>query len=264
MTSFFSPLGLDGDNPFHHRNGEDFFLGEQSRTALTRLSPVLELGGIAVLMGEPGVGKSTLLEHLTEQRVDKNRYRCLRIDFTNLTPSSFLRQLVFAFEEKPRRSKADVVHQLGALWSCVPQDMLLAIDEAQHLSGETLEDLRLLLTTVGQKKTVVVILAGQPALREMLRSPLQQALAQRVTVRCRLMGWTFPETTSYLSQRLKSMGAPPHFMDVEVMQALYDYSKGNPRVIGQTMTSCLISMVMEGQKKLDLPYFKRALAGMES
>jgi type II secretory pathway predicted ATPase ExeA len=255
-TSFFSPLGLDNDSP-----DDPFFPSEQSKAALNRLKPILELGGIAVVVGDPGVGKSRLLEHL-EQQVDKTHYRCVRIDFTNLNPSSFLRQLVLVFEEKPRRSKSDVVHQICSLWCCVPQRILLVVDESQCL-GASLEDLRLLLTTVGQKKAVTVILAGQPGLREMLRSPLQQALAQRITVRCRLLGWSLTEACSYLSQRLKRMGAHPHFMDVETMEALHDYAKGNPRIIVQTFTSCLISMVVEGQSKLDLACFKRTLAGLE-
>lgn len=262
-TTFFSPLGLEGDNLFARTRG-GFFLSEQCKAVLARLTPLLELGGIGVLVGEPGVGKSTLLEHLLEQRVDRNRYRCVRLDFTNLSSGSFLRQLVFAFEEKPRRSKSDVVHQLVELWSCVPQNILLAIDEAQHLAGETMEDLRLLLTGVAHKKAPTVILAGHPALREMLRSPLQQALAQRVTVRCRLLGWSRSEAHSYLSQRLKQMGASSHFMDVEAMDLVYDYAKGNPRLIEQTMTACLIAMVMDRHKKLDAACFQRTLVGMEA
>lgn len=262
MTSFFDPIGLSGENAFGPRAAE-FFPSEQSTGVLRRLAALLELGGIGVLVGESGMGKSTLLRHLLEERVDKNQYRCLQVDFTNLSSSSFLRQLVYAFEEKPRRSKSDVVHQLASLWTCLSQKVLLVVDEAHHLGGETLEDLRLMLTQLANTRGMAVILAGQPSLREMLRSPLQQALSQRVTSRCVLRGWTLAETCSWLSQRLKSMGAPPHFMDVETMEALYHYAKGNPRLICQAMTHCLISMVMEGQRKLDLDCFKRSLASVE-
>lgn len=262
MTSFFDPIGLSGENAFSLRAGE-FFPSEQATAVLRRLSPVLELSGIAVLVGESGMGKSTLLDHLLNERVDKHQYRCVRVDFTNLSSSSFLRQLVFAFEEKPRRSKSDVVHQLALLWNCLSQKVLLVVDEAHHLGGETLEDLRLLLTQVGHQRGLAVILAGHMALREMLRSPLQQALAGRVMARCVLRGWTLAETCSWLSQRLKSMGASSHFMEVEAMEAVYHYAKGNPRLLCQTMTHCLICMVMEGQKKLDLDCFKRALASVE-
>ncbi|MEW6282349.1 MAG: hypothetical protein AB1758_27325 [Candidatus Eremiobacterota bacterium] len=79
-----------------------------------------------------------------------------------------------------------------------------------------------------------------------------------------LRGWTLAETQSWLSQRLKQMEAPAHFMDIETMEALYHYAKGNPRVLCQTMTHCLISMVMEGRKKLDLDCFKRSLAAVEA
>lgn len=258
-TSFFSSLGLESG-----QENEEFLQTEQAKAALTRLIPVLELGGIAVLVGDPGVGKSTLLEYLVQHSVDKNRYRCVRVDFTNLSSGSFLRQLVRAFNEKPRRSKSDVVHQLASLWLSVPQIILLIIDESHHLSGEALEDLRLLITSLSQKRSMTVILAGQPDLRDTLRSPMQQALSQRVLVRCRLLGWTLSETCSYLSGRLKLMGAPARFMDVEAMEALHDVAKGNPRMIKQLFTSCLIAMVVEGHKKLDLTCFRRTLAGMEA
>ncbi len=261
--SFFEPIGLSGENAFALGMG-DFFPSEQATAVLRRLSALLEIGGgIGVLVGDPGMGKSTVIDHLLNERVDKNQYRCVRVDFTNLSTGSFLRQLVFAFEEKPRRSKSDVVHQLASLWNCLSQKVLLVVDEAHHLGGETLEDLRLLLTQLGHHRPATVILAGPQALREMLRSPLQQALSQRVTSRCVLRGWTLAETRSWLSQRLKLMEAPPHFMDVEAMDALYHYAKGNPRVVCQTMTHCLICMVMDGGKKLDLDGFKRSLAAME-
>lgn len=261
--SFFIAIGLSGENAFNLR-AVDYFASEQSTAVLRRLAALLELGGIAMLWGEAGMGKSTLLDHLLAERVDKNQYRCVKVDFTNLSSSSFLRQLVFAFEEKPRRAKSDVVHQLVGLWNCLAQKVLLIVDEAQDLSSETLEDLRLLLTQLGRERGQAVILAGQPSLREILRSPLQQALSQRVMSRCVLRGWTLQETCSFLSQRLKRMEAPPHFMDHDAMEALYHYTKGNPRLICQTMTHCLICMVMEEQKKLDVDCFKRSLSAMET
>ena len=263
MPSFFEPIGLSGENAFSPRAAE-FFPSEQAVAVLRRLAALLELGGILLLWGEAGMGKSTILDHLMKERVDKNQYRCLQVDFTSLSSGGFLRQLVFAFEEKPRRSKSDVVHQLTSLWNCLSQRVLLVVDEAHHLGSEALEDLRLLLTHLGNSRDMAVILAGQPSLREVLRSPLQQALSQRVLSRCALRGWTLSEARSWLSQRLKTMGAPPHFMDMEAMDALYHYAKGNPRVMCQAMTNCLICMVMEGQKKIDVDCFKRSLAAVEA
>jgi len=263
MSSFFSPIGLSGENAFYLRSG-DFFSGGQATAALRRLLPLLELGGIGVLVGEPGMGKSTLLDHLAREYVDPNEYRCVRVDFTNLSSGGFLRQLVYAFGEKPRRSKSDVVHQLVSLWGCLSQKVFLAVDEADHLESEPLEDLRMLTNQLGQGRGLALLLAGQPALRDLLRSPLQQALSQRVMCRVVLRGWTLAEAQSWLSQRLKRMEASPHFMDVEAMEALYHYAKGNPRVLNQTMTHCLIWMVMEGQKRLDVDCFKRALAAIEA
>lgn len=263
MSSFFNSIGLTGENAFNLRSG-DFFPSEQATAVLRRLSALLELGGIGVLVGEPGVGKSTLLDHLIRDCVDPNQYRSVRVDFTNLSSGGFLRQLVFAFGEKPRRSKSDVVHQLVSLWSCLAQKVFLVVDETDHLGAEPLEDLRLLTNQVGQGRGLAMLLAGQPALRDLLRSPLQQALSQRVMCRSVLRGWTLGETQSWLSQRLKLMQAPPHFMDTETMEALYHYAKGNPRVICQTMIHCLITMVMEGQRRLDLDCFKRSLAAIEA
>lgn len=263
MSSFFNPIGLSGENAFSLRSS-DFFPSGQATAVLRQLSALLELGGIGVLVGEPGMGKSMLLDHLVRNCVDPNQYRSVRVNFTNLSSGGFLRQLVFAFGEKPRRSKSDVVHQLVSMWDCLAQKVFLSVDEADHLQFEPLDDLRLLINLVGQGRGLAVILAGKPALRDLLRSPMQQALSQRVMCRAVLRGWTLGETQSWLSQQLKRMEAPPHFMDIEAMEALYQYAKGNPRVINQTVTHCLIWMVMDGRKRLDLDCFKRSLAAIEA
>lgn len=67
MSSFFNPIGLVGENAFNLRSG-DFFPSEQATATLRRLKALLELGGFGVLVGEPGVGKSTLLDHLVRVR----------------------------------------------------------------------------------------------------------------------------------------------------------------------------------------------------
>ena len=109
---------------------------------------------------------------------------------------------------------------------------LLVIDEAQHLSAQALEQLRLFTNIeTNEKKLLQIVLIGQPELQEKLNTRELRQLAQRITARYHLLPLTEQETYDYVNHRLKSVGASRPLFDKKAMKRLFKFSKGTPRLI---------------------------------
>src|SRR2546423_12497878 len=108
---------------------------------------------------------------------------------------------------------------------------VIIVDEAQNLSLEVLEEIRLVTNLkTASEKLQKIVLAGQPELEEKLRDPRLRQLRQRITMRCRTKPLSYEELTGYIAERLRIGGAngTPIFSP-EATQAIYKYSRGIPR-----------------------------------
>jgi general secretion pathway protein A len=128
---------------------------------------------------------------------------------------------------------------------------VLIIDEAQNLSDEVLEEVRMLTNLeTFTEKLMQIILVGQPELEQRLRQPQLRQLRQRLTLRAKTHPFNLEETRSYIQQRLRIAGSngEPVF-DPDAQVALYRYATGIPRVINLLCEHCLVSAFVD-QKKL--------------
>jgi type II secretory pathway predicted ATPase ExeA len=110
---------------------------------------------------------------------------------------------------------------------------VLIVDEAQNLSAEVLEEIRLLTNLeTSKEKLLQIVLSGQPELETKLNRPELRQLRQRITLRCKTEPLTLEETHQYVSSRLRIAGADgrPVFTP-EAIETVYAYSRGIPRVI---------------------------------
>lgn len=120
---------------------------------------------------------------------------------------------------------------------------VLIIDEAQNLSSEVLEEIRLLTNLeTSTEKLLQIVLAGQPELEAKLKDPSLRQLRQRITLRCKTHSLTHDEAAQYVVQRLKTAGSngTPIFTG-EALESVYRYSKGIPRVINLLCEHAMIS-----------------------
>jgi general secretion pathway protein A len=109
---------------------------------------------------------------------------------------------------------------------------VIVIDEAQNLSWELLEEIRLLTNLeTSSEKLVQIVLSGQPELEEMLLNPKVRQLRQRVSLWVRTQPLTSEETQAYIGERLRIAGASEPVLLPEAMELVYYYSKGIPRII---------------------------------
>jgi general secretion pathway protein A len=140
------------------------------------------------------------------------------------------------------------------------------VDEAQRLSPDLLEEIRLLTNLeTPQHKLLQIIIAGQPELMETIRRPEFRQLKQRVSYFCHLQALNADEVGEYITHRLKQAGLPNQTLFPQpVVHAIHEYSKGTPRIVNTLCDNALqigcaakspritVAMVREAAKDLDL------------
>jgi general secretion pathway protein A len=214
------------------------YLSERHAEALAHLMyGINEAGGFVQLTGEVGTGKTTIVRSLLAQ-APKNAEIALILN-PRMTPPEFLlticEELGIGVPDDSCGSLKDLVDILGGyLLRAHGQGkrVVLVVDEAQNLSPEVLEQVRLLTNLeTNTQKLLQIILIGQPELRELLaRNELRQ-LAQRITGRYHLNPLSREETAAYVRHRLRVAGATTDIVSPHALNEVFRLSHGVPRVI---------------------------------
>lgn len=210
--------------------------------------------GFILLTGEVGTGKTTLLNGLLEWL----REHDVATAFVFNSQLSNAKQL-FDFMMADfgitceSRLKSHVLLRLNQ-WLLeryrVGKTTVLIVDEAQNLSEELLEEIRLLTNLeTSTEKLLQIVLSGQPELEDKLNRPQLRQLMQRIVFRCRTLPLTQDETYGYITGRLRIAGAngTPVFSR-EAIDSIYRYSKGTPRVVNLLCEHSLINSFAERLK----------------
>ena len=233
-----SPFGTSPDPRF-------LYMMPHTREALAGLEyGISARKGFIVLTGEVGTGKTTLLRKAIAT-LDQSRVFTSFIFNPLLDPLDFLEFVLSDFGlTVTTRTKSGMLIQLNR-WLIErfrrQETCLIIVDEAQNLSLELLEEIRLLTNLeTSSEKLVQIILSGQPELEEKLRQPAVRQLRQRVSLWCRTHAITEEQTAAYIKQRLLIAGSnQPIFAD-ETIWAIHRVSRGIPRIINLVCEHALI------------------------
>ena len=123
---------------------------------------------------------------------------------------------------------------------------VVVVDEAQNLSWELLEEIRLLTNLeTSSEKLLQIVLSGQPELEEKLRHPSVRQLRQRVSLWCRTQALTESQTHAYVAERLRIAGASWQLFSLEALELVHRYSRGIPRLINLLCEHSLILAYVE-------------------
>ena len=127
---------------------------------------------------------------------------------------------------------------------------MLIVDEAQNLTDEVLEEIRMLTNLeTFTEKLLQIVLVGQPELEQKLKQPQLRQLRQRLTLRAKTHPLTLEETKAYIQQRLRIAGSNgQQIFDPEAVMAIHRYANGIPRVINLLCEHCLVSAFVDQQK----------------
>ncbi len=219
-------------------NPRFLFLTEGHREALSTLHYGVSSGkSLTVLLGQAGMGKTTLLRTVLESEAH-GRVRWVSLNNPILTREDFLRTLASRFElsAEAARSKSAFLDELeGVLRDRRTRGEIsvLVVDEAQNLSGELLEEIRLLANIeTATDKLLLLVLAGQPEFAERLNDPALRPLKQRVTLRCEIRPFDMAETAAYIASRIATAGGDSsRLFTREAVIAIHECAHGVPRTI---------------------------------
>jgi general secretion pathway protein A len=192
-----------------------------------------ERKGLATLVGQPGTGKTTLLNNLVKSFDAK--MRGVLITDVSLGSSSLLKQVMteLGLPAVDAQTLPLVLRSYLQNWLLLGQTFVLLIDEAQSLTAGQLEEVRYLTNLEFQgSKLIEVILSGQPALEARLAASEFEALRQRVAVRTYLEPLSVEHASSYIAWRLQAVGAKnPGLFGAAAVRAVHERSMGIPRLI---------------------------------
>jgi len=235
-------------NPFEISPDPYFFYGSaQHNEALANIFYGIRAHkGFVVVTGEVGTGKTLLVRCLLDS-LDRNQVAFSYVFNTRLNEEEFLRYIMQDLNLAVPNTKGEMLLQLNDYLIGRYRKGLttvLIVDEAQNLSWEVLEEIRLLTNLETTKdKLLQIVLIGQPELDEKLESYNVRQLKQRIALRCKLNPLTELETRDYIVRRLQRAGAKNNawsmFPDA-VIKKVHQYSSGIPRLINTVCENSLI------------------------
>jgi len=240
------------ENPFNVNPDPRFlYLTPQTQEALDQLTYGIQTRkGFILLTGEVGTGKTTLINYLLDWL--RHRKTPTAFIFNSRLSVNHLFDFILTDFGIPIdfRLQSNILMRLNT-WLIerfrAGETPVLIVDEAQGLSFELLEEIRLLLNLeTASEKLLQIVLAGQPELEDKLKRPELRQLRQRITLRCNTAPLTLEESHGYIKERLRIGGAvgDPIFAS-DTMDAVHFYSQGIPRVINLLCEHALINAYVE-------------------
>jgi general secretion pathway protein A len=242
-------------NPFNvNPDPRYLFLTRHTEEALACLTyGIQSRKGFVLLTGEVGTGKTTLINKLLEW-LRLQQVATAFVFNSKMNVPQFLDYMMSDFGiPSDSNEKSQVLMRLYN-WLLdryrAGETAVLIIDEAQNLSDEVLEEIRMLTNLeTFTEKLLQIVLVGQPELEQRLKHPNMRQLKQRLTLRAKTYALTLDETNAYVQQRLRIAGSNGHqIFEPEALVAVQKYSSGIPRVINLVCEHCLVSAFVDQQK----------------
>src|SRR5271163_2123857 len=235
------------------------YMTKSTQEALSVLTYGIESRkGFLLLTGEVGTGKTTLLNRLLDWLREQDVATAFVFN-SQLQNVSQLFDFVMAEFGIPceSRIKSQVLLKLNQ-WLLqryrAGKTTVLIVDEAQNLSDQLLEEIRLLTNLeTATEKLLQIVLSGQPELEQKLNQPGLRQLRQRITLRCRTYPLTLEETTGYIQERLRIAGGDgTTIFTPESIEAMHRYARGIPRVVNLLCEHALISAFVDQKRPVQV------------
>ncbi|RMA97532.1 ExeA family protein [Hydrogenothermus marinus] len=273
---FFKFFGLR-ENPFKLTpDPRYYFLSKKHEEAIYALQYLYQSEeGFAVIIGEPGTGKTLTVRKFIDELSRKSKYpqetEVAYILFPNLSPEelflAILEDLKLNIPDNNQNISKNKLFSIFRDYLIQKKNegkkVFIIIDEAQNLPIETLEELRILSNLETEnEKLLQILLLGQPELEKKLNDPRLRQLKQRITLFIKLEPLNEKEIEDYIKFRISKATDKPIDIDKKAVKLIEKYSKGIPRIINQIMDRALIAAYMEEKRKVSIEEIKAAIKSL--
>lgn len=233
---------------------QDALETEPVKECTARLDYIKRRGGILLLTGDPGVGKTLALRRYLDQLND-NLFQPTYTPLSTLSRADLLQHINRLLGLPPRLSKSAVYSQIQqTLLESKEQQgktRFLIIDEAHLLQTGPLEELRLLTNfRMDSYDPFILVLAGQSDLRRVMEFAVMEPFNQRIAMRYHMPGLEPEETKRYISHQLKLAGAKEPILDEQALDAVHQVSFGIPRKIGAVTEQALTYAMFDHKRSV--------------
>lgn len=244
---FLDPFSLHS-HPFAENPPIEWLLrDEHTDQALARLEFFQQQGAMALIIGQTGLGKSSLLR-LFLHDLPHNRYHSVYLHLTSLNANAFLRLMVTKLGEKPQMGKDRMLLQILERIHQNDKCTLFIIDEAHLLEPKTLTDLRVLISSIDEKLSLKILLCGQEQLSQSLKRSSHADLLHRITLQFAMRPMSKEKTSAYIDFRIKKAGGREKIFEQAAKDLIHDYTGGVPRQVNNVGTACLLNAAARGTK----------------
>ncbi len=255
--------------PFEQLPDPDFlFLSDQHEEALTSIGFAVAIqDSFVVVTGEIGSGKTTLLHTFLREHL--HGAECAFVTQTRLSDVELLQSILVEFGESPfNMGKVELITLLKQVIQRIQSEnkqVVIVVDEAQNLSTEVLEELRLVTCSVpGSRQLINVVLVGQPQFNRKLDSADLVQLKQRCRLRYHLRTLTEEETMGYVQHRIAVAGGEVYSLfDEATLPMIHRYANGTPRLINMLCDTALIFAFVDRADAVSVENLEQAVERLE-
>ncbi len=246
---------------------DQMFESYDAKEAFIRLQLLKQSRGIFCLTGEPGAGKTSVLRKFVTQLNPQTHVHCYTPHAT-VNRTDLYRQINQLLNLAPRMRKSDLFEQIQKaiyeLHSAQGKTPVIILDEAHLMDHESLTELILVTNfQMDSKLPFLLVLIGQPDLRETLKRRIHEPLNQRITLRYHMAGiQTDEEAADYIKHHLKIAGRTDPLFDDQAITMLRQLGQGLPRKIGNLAQAAMTLAVVKRLQMINSDLVVQASQGI--
>lgn len=237
-------------NPFLKNSRNIYIETQETKEVRFRLDYLSKTKGFGLLVGAPGLGKTTALRSFADSLSPAN-FKVIYTALSTLTIQDFYRHLVSCLGAQPCYHKTDnfrliqsAIDRLAVEKRVTP---FFIIDEANYLNTAVLNDLKILFNfEMDSRDRAAILLAGQTQLNSILSLNAHEALRQRLVMNYSMEGLSKQEGRAYITGKLNGAGCRQTVFDEAALEAVLNAANGIPRVINRLCDSCLLISHTDG------------------